>query len=509
MRIYLCVNATPLSADHAYSITTNTAASDGGKPQRISLRRREIANKMQDDCVVRLPSTPLCVSSHGTEALLALGLAEGGIAVAKVDGLFSSRNEGSPSALVKNDRAEAITKATHQVPSTCLTTAFQPGSTAFFAGTEGTVHLFDIERPKPLHLFRLPPVRNEDATGAERKEVRTPSTVYSYDSHTVVVGDDDGGIHLYDTRVTSNSSTSGCVAEALDQGDYISSLHRVERFGTCAILATSGDGTLCAYDVRRLPTARVKLQYAFDKFDDDILSLGIVECSNGEAIGVAGTLCGMLNLYNMNFMDVEADPDVVAHVDRFAGHPECVNSVLTCPAADIAVTASSDGFVRVVDVVSKTLIGVLDYCDKVGDSEETGGDRSDKGSLADVKLRKRKRKKGSSRWPIEAMVHVNGASTPALALICHDEYVRFCDASPLTEEDDEKDDEQREGDNDVEGNAGSANEEGEEDSLAITEPKVTLSLPPEAELLKRNKRGKKKKKNGANETTGQVFFADL
>lgn len=461
---------------------------------------------MHKDYVVRLPSTPLCLSSHETQAVLALGLAEGGIVVARVEGLFSS---GSEKHSGKNSSTLAFTKATHHISSTCLTIAFQKGSsTSFFAGTEGVVHLFDIERSKPLHTFYLPPACDKNHTDAQQKEGRTPSTVYSYDPHTVLVGDDDGGIHMYDTRIASNSGAGRRVTGTLDQGDYISSLQRVDKYGTCAVLATSGDGTLCAYDVRRLPSARIKLEYAFDKFDDDILSLGIVECSDGQSVGVGGTLCGMLNLYNMNFLDVDADPDVVAHVDRFAGHPECVNSVLTCAAKDIAVTASSDGFVRVVDVVSKTLLGVLDYSDKTDSRDETTGERNSKDSLADVKLTKRRRKKQPSRWPIEGMVHVHGASTPALALICHDEFVRFCDASPLIE-DDEPDAEQCENENGSERHTEKDGENGERSTVG-TESKASLSLPSEAVFPRKNKKGKRKKSENAGENNERSgFFDDL
>lgn len=514
-------------------------------------RLKLLSSQMRNGNVVRLSSTPLCVSSHGTEAVLALGLAQGGIAAIRVDGLFESTLMAAipPSA----DPSPVTTpttvarNATHQMPrgnASVMTLAFQSGpTTTFFAGTEGIVHQFDMERTKPVREFALPPAHDragDEISGTDsesqglitgtcarnaqtltfRNGRRVPSTIYSYDVHTFLVGDDDGGVHLYDVRVGKDSGPTGCVAEALEQADYISSLQRVEKYGTRAILATSGDGTLCAYDVRRLPTARVKLEYAFDKFDDDILSLGIVECSSGESIGVAGTLCGMLNLYNMQFMDVNADPDTVAHVDRFPGHPECVNSVLACPAKDVAVTASSDGFVRVVDVVSKTLLGVLNYRDNVTEADTDANELKNSDNTANAKGTKRRRNHQSSKWPIESMVHVNGAANLAFALICHDEYVRFCDGSALVDEDDDDDDDDGggggncDGDEDV-GQGTKGNNEGcettnDDDSREATSSKAVLSMPPEAALVRRDKKGKKRKNNEDDEKYSKnSFFEDL
>lgn len=458
---------------------------------------------------LHLSSAPLCIGSHSTEPLLSVGVADKQLAFARLDGLqFNDAHKTEQTVL------------TRKLPSNCLSTTFQEETTRplLFAGIDGQIHVFDIEHSSPVRQLRLPKIH--DNTGVE--VTRLPTTLYSYDAHSVLVGDDNGGIHLYDVRVGSEGGSSDAVAGALEQGDYISALLRVEKYGTCAVLGSSGDGTVCAYDIRRLPKPRVKLQYATDQFHDDILSMGIVDCAHGDTLIVAGTLCGMLNLYNLRFLDVDADAGAVAHVDRFAGHPECVNSIVSFGTPDVVVTASSDGYVRVVDVVSKTLLGVLEYQSEVmdaGSDRENTDTRKKDGVKAKAKKR-RKRKNDKSRWPIEAMTQLHGVETPTLALICHDAYVRFCDASALQDDDndefnenDENTDAQEVPNLETEGTKieeknGSDMPTGSDNNRKA---RKGLSMPREAFLEQKEKKGKRRKNKSDNsdpQTTNE-FFDDL
>lgn len=363
---------------------------------------------------LELPEAALSLSAHPSEPTLAIGTTAK-LLVAKVP---------------VND-APAITY-THPLDSV--------HSTAFFndkilACSSDKVHVLHPEKSGSSKSYTIP--------GHETSQDQSHFSVTAlapYDSHIFLAGDSDGGVHMIDTRTATIAST-------LEQGDYITSFSRVNHLGTDAILSASGDGTLCAYDVRMQPSPRVKLMYATDSFQDDLLSLAVLD-----GCAVAGTLSGALNVYDLSFMDADKGED--GKLDRFFGHPECVNAVL--PWEDCVITASSDGYVRVVDVAGRRLLGVLEYEMEKGEG---------------------KRRKGvQETWPVEGMVMVKGWEKPVFALRGHDEVVRFCDGSALVDDDDDA------GKEDIGKKLG---EEVEEDM------------------------GKKKKKRRKSGVTSSTFFDDL
>lgn len=425
---------------------------------------------------------PLNISAHASVPLLAIGLTEGGVTVAPVSDVclptFASK-----------------CSVTHAFPKACHATELQSTSCNphIYASTESVIHIFDTTTSNPLHTYDLTSVDKDDAASAV-----TATVLKCIDESTLLAGDDNGGIHLFDTRSPRKQRAS-----VLQQADYISSLTHVDMYGTNAVLSTSGDGTLCAYDIR---SGRIKLQYATDGMNDDLLSLAVLK---DDGLAVAGTLSGALNIYNLRFLDEHADADAVAHIDRMHGHPECVNAVLGCEGeGGVVVTASSDGFVRVVDIVNKQLVGVLDYEACVGDDDddevgESEGEE-DVGSSDDESAEERGRKqteqarqqqeaqkrKRVQRWPIEGMVSVKGLGSPLFALVAHDRLVRFCDGAPLIEDEDDKLDEEKK--------AGSA----------------TMTRVAEAEFTKQSKGRKKKRRNGGNNGPqsrdgSNGFFGDL
>lgn len=275
--------------------------------------------------------------------------------------------------------------------------------------------LYDAHREHPLNTYCLPG-QDEDS------DVPSTSAFRCIDENVLIAGDDSGGIHLFDMR-----TDHGPVASVLEQGDYISAICPVDKFGTKALLAASGDGTLCAYDMRVPPMPRLRLQYASDSFNDDLLSLAVLDPA---PYAIAGTLSGALNIYNLRFLDTDCVSESAQHVDRFYGHPECVNSVISFGNDGVILTASSDGIIRVVDVLDKILVGVLpyEYDQDVPDpdSDDTQQERT---------IRPVKKKKPS--WPVEAMVSLQGVPKPRFALLGHDNFIRFCDGSTLVDEEDE------------------------------------------------------------------------
>lgn len=343
---------------------------------------------------LRLPEAALCLSAHAITPTVAVGLFTGGLVVAP----FPATLSASPA------------KVTHPFESPCRATSFFPSSTQLLASTstkasDGNILLFDSASDKALHSYTLKTSADADSPTA---------TVFTPISSTLVLaGDDNGGLHLLDMRVPERPCAS-----VLDQADYISAIHPAEAFGTSAILASSGDGTLCAYDMRTGPHARLKLQYATDTFQDDLLSMTVLPEVN---CAIAGTLAGAINVYSLSLLDKENDMDEAKHVERFFGHPECVNAVLPVGEDGLALTASTDGVVRIIDVGAKALVGVLDYA---------------KEASAANNVRKRKKKQDEAdAWPIESMVSVAGLPRPAFALLGHDDLIRFCDGSLLVDDD--------------------------------------------------------------------------
>lgn len=436
---------------------------------------------------IRLPFTPLSIATHQTEPLLSLGLSEGGISVVPVHNIHSdssvNNSKNSPTKSASSPVETFITKhgVTHKIPCDqhdvvgCRATELQAVSgkaVQVYAATDSSIFVFDIEKQgenSVLQTFKL----NNNVAGEDSAEASI-STLRSIDAHTLLAGDDMGGIHVFDVRTSTKQAMASCCIT--EQADYISRIEPINMFGTKAVLCSSGDGTVCTYELRS-NRKHIKLMYATDVIQDDILDFTILK--NDELL-VASTMSGALNLYNMRFVDRNARADIAAHMDRMIGHPESVNAVLGCgPHDGVVVTASSDGFVRVVDVVNKKLLGILEYPsiqdedesqedsddlsedenidDDEEEEEEEENDADDDESAdesdsdeEDEKLREirgekvahrsvttmRKRKR-RQRWPIEAMVAVQGVGLPVFALVSHDRLVRFCDGKALQDDDSE------------------------------------------------------------------------
>merc|ERR1711957_57023 len=82
------------------------------------------------------------------------------------------------------------------------------------------------------------------------------------------VGDDDGGVAVYDVR------KSDPVVRYKENEDFISDLVAGQDDNSWALCATSGDGTLAVYDIRKKGTKGLHAMSDFQ--DDEYLSLSIV-----------------------------------------------------------------------------------------------------------------------------------------------------------------------------------------------------------------------------------------
>ena len=139
----------------------------------------------------------------------------------------------------------------------------------------------------------------------------------------IATGDDDGTIKLWDVRQKKEAMKFS------DHEDYVSAfvVHEDKR----TLVSTSGDGTLCAYNLRK-----GKLECRSDQLEDELLSC--VTLKGGKII-LCGSQEGVLHTYKWGEW---ADCS-----DRFPGHPNSIDAIVAL-TDDLVLTGSSDGLIRLV-----------------------------------------------------------------------------------------------------------------------------------------------------------------
>nr|CCA14958.1 conserved hypothetical protein [Albugo laibachii Nc14] len=147
-------------------------------------------------------------------------------------------------------------------------------------------------------------------------------------------GDDAGCIKLWDMRQHRR------IVEWKEHTDYISNFACND--AQDHILATSGDGRLSAYDLRKHTLAGKS-----DELEDELLSVCIIK--NGRKV-VCGSQDGVLVIFSW---DTWGDMS-----DRFPGHPDSVETMLKVDE-DTILTGSCDGIIRIVQIFPNKLLGLL------------------------------------------------------------------------------------------------------------------------------------------------------
>ena len=151
---------------------------------------------------------------------------------------------------------------------------------------------------------------------------------------TFVTGDDDGEIKLWDYR------TKGLIKHYQSTTDYITDFRYVKHKKT--LLASSGEGSLSVFDVRK-----DEMYAQSEQYDDAMLSLSIVK--NCEKV-LCGSQLGAIDVYKWGYWGEICD--------RFLGHPESVD--VLCEIDDnIVLSGSGDGLVRVLEISPNKMLGVL------------------------------------------------------------------------------------------------------------------------------------------------------
>jgi len=170
------------------------------------------------------------------------------------------------------------------------------------------------------------------------------NVVRPYGTGMVATGDEEGGVRLWDLRAPPTSSAPVVFDK---QKDVITSLTMEEGKGT--LLATSGDGTLGVYDVRKQ-----RMAARSEEDEEELLSGAIIK--GGGAV-VTGTQDGPLLIWDWDKW-VWGEGDVHGGPEKFTGHPESVDALLALDG-DTLVTGSSDGIIRLITIRPNKLVGIV------------------------------------------------------------------------------------------------------------------------------------------------------
>ncbi|GAV08419.1 hypothetical protein RvY_18110 [Ramazzottius varieornatus] len=148
----------------------------------------------------------------------------------------------------------------------------------------------------------------------------------------LVTGDDDGCLKVWDFR------KKDAVAEFHDTNDYISALACDEKRKT--LLATSGDGTLSAFNLRRS-----KLELQSEAFTSELLSIAIIK---NESRVICGTGDGGLLIFKWGEWGFS--------LDQYPGSETTSIDAIETYSSEEVLTASSDGNLRLVHVAPYRMV---------------------------------------------------------------------------------------------------------------------------------------------------------
>jgi len=145
-------------------------------------------------------------------------------------------------------------------------------------------------------------------------------------------GSDNGTVQVWDWRQKNS------IMSFSENEDFIADM----AYHDHELLCPSGDGTLSVFDLRK-----GKLEAMSDNLEDELLSIAVVK--NNQKV-VCGSQGGILNIFRYGYWgDVN---------DRFPGHPESIDALVKM-SENIVVTGSSDGLIRVVEILPNRLLGVV------------------------------------------------------------------------------------------------------------------------------------------------------
>ncbi|UYV62992.1 WDR55 [Cordylochernes scorpioides] len=154
------------------------------------------------------------------------------------------------------------------------------------------------------------------------------------DDYLVAAGYDDGYFKVWDYRKKT------CIMEDKQCEDFISSLCTNTR--KKIILATSGEGTLTAFDIRKK-----KMEVQSELFDSELLSAAFVK---KESKLIVGTGEGVINIFNK---------DEWGNIsDRFPVTTDSIDCLVPI-TEDVIAAGSSDGSILAINILPNKVLGPI------------------------------------------------------------------------------------------------------------------------------------------------------
>jgi len=166
-----------------------------------------------------------------------------------------------------------------------------------------------------------------------QKTHKAPLSALIHIENTVfATGDDNGVVKVWDIKSQSQTALKPVMSFEV-QLDTITEF-ALDEFKGC-LIATSNDGTLTAYDLRKVGG---EVQDRSNSFEEDLSSLALLKSGNKVAVG---SITGRLHLFSRELLQVSDD--------RISGHPESVESIAKMDE-DTIITGCEDGLIRAIGV---------------------------------------------------------------------------------------------------------------------------------------------------------------
>ncbi|CCF52653.1 hypothetical protein NDA11_002601 [Ustilago hordei] len=358
---------------------------------------------------IPLSSDALDLSFHPDENknLLAVGLISGKIQLINYDDYASAPSSSrtpapassSPPSKKIRTSSDPVTTSPAKLYEKVWISRPSKKSCRGLAFHPTTPHIYSISKDKSLFKTDVETGRVVDSW--IRVHDAAPSRVLPIDEGMVVTGDDDGVVRLFDPRkggkggqvrkwehhfdwITDllflpdlpipkkgkgqaagrksktqlkkqrkKARQAALVKAQQDQSDEQSqgessdedAGEEEKRQGRQRLMVTSGDGSLSSIDLRS--SGPTSFELSQDQ-EDELLS---ITCIRSSSKLVVGTQLGILSLWNPS-------RGLLDHVDRVPGHPASVDTLVTLDNETV-LTGSSDGLVRVVQILPSKLLGVI------------------------------------------------------------------------------------------------------------------------------------------------------
>lgn len=290
---------------------------------------------------LKATSTVLTLELHPATKSLLLGSLDGGIEFYKQ----KSPVLGAEAEVVFNYELVGKTQAKENDVS-CREVCYSPkGNKVYCAYSDKTIEIFDEDISIPKVLGRL-------------MSEESPSCLLPYEEDIFVVGDNEGSVSIFDTRVNSK----GCLDSVKEHSECITDMKVSKKYHLCC---TSDDGILSIVDLRKFKTKKTIQKYKTSIQEE--CGFNCMQLVQNEKSLLVGSDEGVLYSFASSqvFQKSESseerdyDTDEFNFSNKILGHPESIDQLAKVDE-DTLLTASFDGFLRLVNVNSGQMICAFD-----------------------------------------------------------------------------------------------------------------------------------------------------